>query len=181
MLALLVGCSSTITQTHIAGGAAPLCPEGLELGRVAVFPEAVWRADQKDVAKRTAMAAQAVGRAFSDLTCADDVAVHAFAPWSDELEQARLESLAGAGVDTAVLVRVEELGPTLAVTFSVPFLWVGMSETQFRLRAIHIPSSRVLLDASVKRSRGGPFQLRPASWAEPVLEDALITLVQPTP
>lgn len=179
LASVLVGCSSTVVQMHIASGAAPLCSSSRDLGRVAVVPEAAWRVDQKDVPERLAMATRALDRAFSTAECGDKLEVRPFAPWSQALEQDRLDSLAAAGVDTAVFVRVEELGPTLAVTFSVPFLWVGTSEAQLRLRAIHIPTGRVLLDAGVKRCRGGPFQLRPASWAESELEASLTDLLFP--
>lgn len=94
------------------------------------------------------------------------------------MERDRLEVLAAAGIDTAIFVRIEELGPMLAVTFSVPFLWVGTSEAQVRLRAMHIATGRVLLDAGIKRCRGGPFQLRPASWAQSGLDAASTVLLR---
>jgi len=119
------------------------------------------------------MAGRAIGQAFSTAGCGDAVDVRAFAPWSSELERDRLDALAAEGVDTAIFVRIEELGPTIGVTFSLPFLWVGNSEAQLRLRAIQIPSRQVLLDVGIKRSRGGPFQLRPAAWAETELKAAL--------
>jgi len=177
----LIGCSSTFTQSHIAGGSIPLCGSARDLGRAAVIPETAWRNDQKDIPERTALASRALGHAFSTAGCGDEVEVRGFSSWATELERDRLEALAAAGVDTAIFVRIEELGPTLAVTFSLPFLWVGTSEAQMRLRAIHIPTGQVLLDASVKRSRGGPFQLRPQSWAEAELESALVSLLRSDP
>lgn len=181
LLSALVACSAVTTRTWVAAGDPPLCPGARDLGRVAVVPETAWRADQKDVAERSAMAARAIAEAFDRLGCGADVRVEGFTPWSATLESAHLNDLAAADVETAVFVRVEELGPTLALTFSLPFLWVGTSEAQAGLRAVHLSSHRVLLDAHVYRSRGGPFQLRPAGWAERELVAALGTLLDGSP
>ena len=180
MLAMLtmVGCTFALERSHIASGETRLCSSSRDLGRVAVLPETAWRVDQKDVIEREAMARAALDRVFATGGCGEDVEVRAFAPWSAELEEDRLAALAAEGVDTAVFIRIEELGPTLAVTFSLPFLWVGTSEAQVRLRAIHLPTRRVLLDVGITRSVGGPFQVRPASWAGPELEAMLVALLR---
>jgi len=177
----LTACTATQIQSHVASGDSPLCAQTADLGRIAVVPETAWRANQKDRDERTAMATGAIRRAFSDLGCGSDLNVREFASWSSSLEADQLRRLSDDGVDTAIFIRVEELGPTLAITLSVPFLWVGLSEAQVGLRAIHIPTQRVLLDARIRRVRGGPFQLRPASWAQAELEGALVSLVQGMP
>jgi hypothetical protein len=72
-----------------------------------------------------------------------------------------------------IFLRLEELTPRLLVTLSLPFLWSGTSEADFRVRAVTTEASSVLVDLRVKRTTGGPFHLRPASWAEAELEAAL--------
>lgn len=126
------------------------------------------------------MAARAIARAFADLPCGSLAApggVRVFAGWSAAGEGDLISSLRADGVDTVVLVRIEELTPTLAVTFSVPFLWVGTSEADFRVRALRTADGPVILDRRIRRVSNGPFQLRPASWAEPELEAGLRQVV----
>ena len=85
--------------------------------------------------------------------------------------------LSEAGVETAILLRLEELTPQILVTFSVPFLWFGASEADFWIRVIHLPSRSVRLDARIKRTTGGPFHLRPPARAEEELVHALEQLL----
>lgn len=177
LLSCTLGCSATIVRPHVAAGEAPLCADVRSLGEVAVLVESAWRPDQKDVEERDRLAHEGVRRVFDDVACASRVEVLPLARWSSALEGDRLDELAEAGFETVVFVRIEELGPNVALTFSLPLLWIGNSEVQIRMRAVHIPTRSVLLDAGVARFRGGPFQLRPASWAQAELESALRELV----
>lgn len=186
MAALLNGCAATTTSLYLAAGSEPLCrPEADPLGRVAVLPEAAWRADQKDVGERLEMAQHAIESAFTDFPCGDLTepgGISGFARWADRPEAAVLEQLGGRGIDTVIFLRLEELTPRLLVTLSLPFLWSGTSEADFRIRAIATETSSVLIDLRVKRSTGGPFHLRPASWAEAELEAALrAAIARPPP
>jgi hypothetical protein len=185
--AALSGCSSVSTNAYVAAGGFPLCggPDA-ELGVVAVLPESAWRSNQKEPSERVAMAGRALTRAFSDLPCgslAPPGGIRPFASWSASLEAGTLEELAASGVETAILVRIEELTPHLLVTFSLPLLWFGASEADFRIRAVHLPSRSVRLDARIDRTTGGPFQLRPAAWSEEelvrALEEVLVGSGQP--
>jgi hypothetical protein len=155
----------------------PLCtPRRAGLGVVAVLPEAAWRSDQKEAAERLAMAGRALTRAFAALPCgslAPPGGVRPFSPWAPSPEESVLQPLAEAGIETALLVRIEELTPRLLVTLSVPFLWFGASEADFSIRAVHLPSRSVLLDARIQRITGGPFHLRPPAWSEDELVRAL--------
>lgn len=177
MTALLFACTWTRSDQYLAAGRESLCAQGFApLGVVAVLPETAWRFDQKERAKREAMIERAIAKAFADLPCgslAPPGGVEPLAVWSIHSEQALLASLANRGIDSAVIVRVEELTPRLAITFSLPFLWGSSSEADFRIRALDTRHATVLADFRVKRVVGGFFQLRPPSWAEPELATAL--------
>lgn len=175
------GCATTNTESHIAAGSPPLCTDTRNLGKLAVVPELAWRIDQKEASRREVMAALAITRSFAESGCGEDVEVLPVTSWASTLEQEQLDQLAKAGYQTAVFLRIEELGPTLMVTFSLPFLWSGTSDAEFRLRAIQIEDSVVLLDTAERRSRVGPFHLRPAAWAAPVLQAALTDLLRGNP
>jgi hypothetical protein len=175
--AVILGCSSTSTSTYVAAGGSPLCtPREAGLGVVAVLPEAAWRSEQKEATERLAMAGRALSRAFAALPCGSlgpPGGVRPFSPWAPSPEERILQQLAEAGVETAILLRIEELTPRLLVTFSLPFLWFGASEADFRIRVVHLPGRSVLLDARVRRVTGGPFHLRPPAWSEEELVRAL--------
>ena len=175
--AVLMGCGTTSTSAYVAAGEFPVCTaQSAGLGVVAVVPETAWRSDQKEPEERLAMASRALSRAFATFSCgslAPPGGVRAFSPWSRSPEETVLHELSEAGVETAILVRIEELTPQILVTFSVPFLWFGASEVDFHIRVVHLPSRSVRLDAQIKRTTGGPFHLRPPAWAEEELVHAL--------
>jgi len=185
LLAMSVaGCAATRTDRYPAAGDGVLCEPGATLGTVAVLPETAWRADQKDVPERVAMARRAIAAAVAGLPCGSldpPGGVRGFDAWSSHPEAGVLIALAAAGVDTAVFVRIEELTPRLMLTFSLPFLWSGSSEADFRVRAVRTDSGEVLEDLRVRRSRAGPFNLRPASWSETELREALRGVLGPRP
>jgi hypothetical protein len=175
--AVFIGCGTTSTNAYVAAGGFPLCaPQSIGLGVVAVLPETAWRSNQKDPAARLAMAGRALARVFAAIPCGSlepPGGVRPFAPWSPSPEEDVLQPLSEAGVETAILLRIEELTPQILVTLSLPFLWFGASEADFRIRVVHLPDRSVRLDARIKRSTGGPFQLRPAAWSEEELVRAL--------
>ena len=177
-LAPLLGlaCSTTMTNLYVAAGEPPLCEVNPNLGRVIVVAETAWRPNQKDVAEREAMVERSLAEVLGALPCGQ-VEIDSLTAWADRSEQAVLSALAARGAQTAVLVRIEELTPQLALTFSVPFLWASTSEADFRLRALGTADGSVMLDARVRRFTGGPFQLRPAKWAEDELTAGLAELV----
>lgn len=176
LVALLsTGCATTTVHQYQAAGKGTLC-NGTDLGVVAVLPEAAWRPDQKEPEKREAMALEEITRAFEAMPCGEVVepgGVKAFSDWSAKPESALLEQFSTDGVDTLVIVRIEELTPRLFVTFSLPFLWAGSNEADFRIRVLSVETGAVLSDMRVKQMRGGPFNVRPAEWSRDELGSAL--------
>jgi len=170
-----LGCA-TSTHHHVAAGNPPLCRDHPALGRTLVVPETAWRGDQKDVAEREAMVVRSLEAVFGALPCGE-AEIDPLTEWGDRSEESLLSDLAARGIRTAVLVRMEELGPLVGVTFSLPLLWTSFSEADFRVRVLDVGESRVLLDARVERLRGGPFHVRPASWSEAELTAGLAELL----
>lgn len=166
-LALAVSACSTVEiDETVAAGAPPLCAAGRDLGKVAVIAETGWRADQKEPAVREAMAERAIALAFAALPCGRVVAVTPIAAAPQRTDTA---------ADTLVRVRLEELGPL--VILSIPVLWRVSSDVKLHLTATETASGATLLDVDHHRTVGGPFTLRPASWAESELEIALRDLL----
>lgn len=174
---IITGCAATTVNVYRVGEEKTLCDEkGKNLGYVAILPEVAWRKDQKEPEKRKQMALEEIERSFQQFPCGTLSApggIRSFADWSGKPESALLKNLATEGVDTVILIRIEELSPRLYVTFSLPFLWGGTSEADFRIRALSVESGSVLTDMRVKRFRGGPFNIRPAEWARKEFSAAL--------
>ena len=103
--------------------------------------------------------------------------VRGFAKWSRKSESELLKDFSNEGVDTIILLRMEELTPRLYFTFSLPVLWGGSSEADFRIRMLSVKTGEVLVDMRVIRSTGGPFNIRPAEWARDELQAALHDII----
>jgi len=178
----MTGCVATTTNIYHAGGEKTLCDEkGKNLGYVAILPEVAWREDQKEPEKRKRMAQEEIERSFQQFPCGSlstPGGIREFADWSSKPESELLKKFSKEGVDTVILIRIEELTPRLYVTFSLPFLWGGSSEADFRIRALSVESGAVLTDMRVKRFRGGPFNIRPAEWARVELNAALDSIIE---
>ena len=185
LFALSCGCAATTTDVYLAAGNQPLCrPERPSLGRVAVLPEAAWRADQKDVEERLEMAQRGIKAAFEDFACGNLLepgGVRGFSRWAERPEEEVLAELRNQGVDTVVFLRLEELTPRFLITWSLPFLWSGTSEADLRVRVVTTKTNSVVADLRVKRSTGGPFHVRPATWAEAELVAALHAVIDGSP
>ena len=65
----------------------------------------------------------------------------------------------------------------LYLTFSLPILWGGSNEADFRIRMLSVKTGDVLVDMRVRRSTGGPFNIRPAEWARDGLKVALHNII----
>lgn len=174
---MISGCAGTTMQTYRAGGQKTICGEpGASLGHIAVLPEMAWRDDQKEPEKRQQMALAEIEKAFLEIPCGSLTppgGIRGVAEWSGKPESDLLQTFSREGVDTIILVRIEELSPRVYLTYSLPFLWGSTSEADFRIRALSVKSGAVLADVRVKRSTGGPFHLRPAEWAGVELYAAL--------
>ena len=178
----MIGCATTTTLTYRAAGEETLCVEnGKTLGYVAILPEVAWRKDQKEPEKRERMALDEIERSFTQLPCGNISApggIREFSNWSNQAEHELLKDFSREGVDTVVLIRIEELSPRIFVTFSLPFLWGGTSEAAFHIRALSVNTGAVLSDMRVKRFTGGPFNIRPAEWARIELNAALESIIE---
>ena len=71
----------------------------------------------------------------------------------------------------------EELTPYLYFTFSLPILWGGSNEADFRIRTLSVKTGDVLTDMCVRRNTGGPFNIRPAEWSRDELKAALSDII----
>ncbi len=179
---IITGCAATTVNIYQVGEEKTLCDKkGKNLGYVAILPEVAWREDQKEPDKRKQMALEEIERSFNQIPCGTLSApggIREYANWSNKPESKLLQNFSQEGVDTVILIRIEELSPRLYITFSLPFLWGGTSEADFRIRALSVKSGAVLTDMRVKRFRGGPFNIRPAEWARKELSAALNDIVK---
>lgn len=103
--------------------------------------------------------------------------IREFSNWSSKPESELLAQFLSEDIDTIIMVRVEELTPRIQITFSLPFLWSGSSEADFRLRVLSTSTGAVLNDMRVKRLTGGPFNVRPAEWSRAELNSALTEVI----
>lgn len=182
ILALLItGCTSTSMKTYRAAGKPTICDgKNDTLGHIVVLPETAWRNDQKEPTKRESMAFEEIKNAFQGLPCGSLSApggIRKFSNWSSKPESELLKQFSDEGVDTIILLRIEELTPYLYFTFSLPVLWVGSNEADFRIRILCVKTGNVLTDMRVKRSTGGPFNIRPAEWSGNELRAALHEII----
>ncbi len=177
----IAGCAGTSMNIYRAAGTPGLCVgKSNSLGYVGVLPEAAWRADQKEPDKRELMALEEIQKAFQNFPCGSLAApggVRNFSNWSSKPEAELLKQFSAKGVDTVILLRMEELTPHIYFTFSLPVLWAGSSEADFRIRMLSVKSGEVLADMRVKRTTGGPFHIRPADWSRNELRAALLEIM----
>jgi hypothetical protein len=175
------GCTSTSMKIYRAAGKPTICDGGKEsLGYIAVLPETAWRNDQKEPAKRESMALEEIKNAFQGFPCGNLSApggIRDFSSWSRKPESELLKQFSNEGVDTIIIFRIEELTPYLYFTFSLPILWGGLNEADFRVRMLSVKTGDVLTDMRVRRSTGGPFNIRPAEWSSDELKAALHDII----
>lgn len=176
---LVSGCAVTSLSTYKTVGNVKIC-NGINLGKVVVLPEAAWRSDQKEPESRERMAMDEIEKSFQAFPCgsiSSTQGIREFSNWSSKSESELLAQFLSEGVDTIIMIRVEELTPRIQVTFSLPFLWGGSSEADFRLRVLSTNTGAVLNDMRVKRITGGPFNVRPAEWSRAELNSALTEVI----
>ncbi len=168
---LTPGCASVQVRDDVLTGALPWSQPSGGLGDVSVWPETVWREDQKEKPLREGMIQAAVASTFQGFPHGAIAEIRPVTPWVAESEPERLASAHAAGIDTVVMVRVSELGPLLYL--SIPVLWSTYSDVKVRLRVVSLTSGEVLLDAERRRQVGGPFVLRGVEPLTGELEIAL--------
>ena len=173
------GCVATSMHTYQAAGNLNIC-EGDGLGKIAVLPEMAWRQDQKEPEKRELMVLEVIERSFQGITCGSismPGGIRQVSNWSGKLESELLKQFAEEGIDTIIVIRIEELTPRLQITYSLPILWIGSNEADFRIRVVSVKTRVVLNDMRVKQFTGGPFNIRPAEWSRAELESALDKII----
>jgi len=168
-LLALGACSSNQKTTSAAVGSVPLCAPGGQFGDVVVAPLTRWRSDQKEKEARAAIAQGAIGEAFKAMPCASSVKVLSIAADGDvsaKLAQAKTE-----GAETALIVRVDELGPIAIMSF--PALWSTWSDVKFELEAIDLASGQTTHRIEQHHKTGGAFQIRGVGPLKDEMEKAL--------
>ena len=168
-LLALAACSTTERQSEASLGTPPLCSPGAQLGDVVVAPLTRWRSDQKEREDRAAIAQGAIGETFKTFPCASSVKVLPIAPDGDVT--ATLAQARGAGAETAVVIRVDELGPILILSF--PALWSTWSDVKFSFEAVDLASGATKLRLDHHRKVGGAFQVRGVGPLQAEMEAAL--------
>lgn len=168
-LLALAACASTERQNSVSVGSPPLCARDAQLGDVVVAPLTRWRPDQKEKEDRAAIAQGAIGEAFKGVPCAASVRVLPIAPDGDV--SAKLAQAKAEGAETAVVIRVDELGPILIVSF--PALWSTWSDVRFNLEAVDLASGATKLKLDHHRKVGGAFDVRGVGPLQAEMEAAL--------
>jgi len=172
----LFGCATTKLDTH-AIGAAPLLFQGDNPGsKVIVVWGTAWRSNQKEGARREEIASQAILEFFK-AKLGQEVVVQktiegklAIALSDSEILQS--DQVKAARYQKVVILRLEELGPTLTFYLS-PILWHGSTDILFRVRVLDVPQISLASDVSVHWTKGGPFALRGTSALKEGLKSAL--------
>lgn len=174
-------CASTRTYIYNAGQNETICEnENVNFGKTVVLLEAAWRSDQKEPVQRQQMALEEIEKAFMNFPCgrissSGDIKKYNM---STIPEEAMLKSFTNQGVDTLIIIRIEELTPRLEITFSIPFLWSGTNEADFRIKVVSVKTGNIHTDMRVKRVTGGPFNVRPAEWSRAELNAALRSIIK---
>jgi hypothetical protein len=151
-------------SSHADGG---LCAR--PLGKVTVAPLTRWRADQKEPEVREAIAMKAINTAFAGTPCAAGATVLPIA--TDDTSVARLAQARMEGANTAILVRIDELGPIAVVSF--PALWSTWSDVQFTLDVVDVATGNVVRSIPHRRQKGGAFEMRGLEPLQAEMEIAL--------
>lgn len=182
MLIFIAGCTSTRMYTYSVDGKETICGEDNNtLGHTVVLLEAAWRKDQKEPALREQMVLEEINRAFTDFPCGNISLpgdIREFSNWTALPAQEMLNTFSKESFDTVIIIRIEELTPRLGITFSIPFLWSGTNEADFRIKIISVKTGNILTDMRIKRETGGPFNIRPAEWSKEELYAALRSVIK---
>ena len=169
ILIALSGCASAQQPSPGIAPVAPLCAPGVSLGKVVIAPLTRWRVDQKEPAVREAIAQKAIDAVAPGIPCAASVSVLPIAP--DAQSADRLAKARADGAATALLIRIDELGPITIISF--PALWSTYSDVQFTLEAIDTQTDEILRSIPHHRRKGGAFEVRGLDPLQDEMEQAL--------
>ena len=181
MLISVSSCASTRTYTYNASKREVICDKAnTHIGNTVVLLETAWRSNQKEPIQRQQMALEEIKKAFISFPCGNIALRGGIRNYNKPniAEVEMLKNIATEGIDTVILIRVEELTPRLEITFSIPFLWSGSNEADFHIKGISVKTGNVFTDMRVKRVTGGPFNIRPAEWSRAELNAALRSVIK---
>lgn len=181
MILTLSGCTTTRTHTYNTGQRLTICDnKNIDLGNTVVLYETAWRSDQKEPLHRQQMALEEIENVFMQFPCGNIDLSNGIVNFNSlnitEIEM--LKKYSRQMIDTVIIIRLEELTPRLEITFSIPFLWSGFNEADFRVKAISVKSANTFIDMRVKRVTGGPFNIRPAEWSRTEFNAALSSIIK---
>lgn len=169
LLVALPGCATAQQTSAPVTAGSPLCAPGVSLGKVVIAPLTRWRADQKEPQVREAIAEKAIAAVAPSLSCAASIEVLSIA--ADAQSAERLAAAKAGGAETALLIRINELGPVTIISF--PALWSTYSDVQFTLDAIDVQTGETLRSISHQRRKGGAFEVRGLDPLQGEMEQAL--------
>ena len=173
------GCASTRTYTYNTHQREAICDKAsTDTGNTVVLLETAWRSDQKEPVQRQQMAFEEIEKAFTNFPCGNIVIPGGIRNMPTIPEGEMLKNFSNEGMDTVIIIRVEELTPKLEITFSIPFLWSGSNEADFRIKVVSVKTGNIVTDMRVKRVTGGLFNIRPAEWSRTELYTALRSIIK---
>lgn len=162
-------CASGPPGAESLAAEAPLCASGVQLGKVVVAPLTRWRPDQKEPAVREAIAQRAIAAVLPATPCATSVRILPVA--ANAQADVALATAKSEGASTLVLVRIDELGPVMTVSF--PALWSTWSDVKFTLEAVDVKTGASLRSIPHHRQKGGAFESRGLEPLQGEMEQAL--------
>lgn len=172
---LLPACSTISIKQYAAGNQPPLCDEEIPAEKLVVYWGLAWRDDQKEAAKRSAVAEEYIVEFFRSNDCFDVLEISKIIAGNSVLLVTDNEIISRAeskGADRAYVIRLEEFGPNLMLYLS-PILWQTQNEVLLRLRSINVDTGRLEADITTHWFRGGPFTLHGAKSLSIDLRGAL--------
>jgi hypothetical protein len=172
----LFGCATAKLDTHAIGASPLLLQSDIPGSKVLVVWGTAWRGNQKEGARREEIASQAILEFFKN-KLGHEVVVQKtiegkLAIALSDYEILQSDEIKAARYQKVIILRLEELGPTLSFYLS-PILWHGSTDILFRVRVLDVPQVSLASDMSVHWTKGGPFVLRGTSALKEGLKSAL--------
>lgn len=162
-------CASAPPNAESFAMQTPLCAPGVSLGKVVIAPLTRWRPDQKEPAIREAIALKAIEAVAPAIACAASARV--LPPGPDAASASALAAAKAEGASTALLIRIDELGPIAILSF--PAVWSTWSDVKFTLDAVDAASGQTLRSIPHRRQKGGAFEVRGLDPLQGEMEQAL--------
>lgn len=179
---ILSGCSTIIIKAHIAGGKPPICGNITAGQKVLVLWGTAWRHEQKAKDRREQIASGAIKSFFDTRSSSCPATVLRSLDDKDPVSMSDAEILRSSSVVSGqfrkvIVIRIEELGPTLAFYLS-PFLWQGSTNVCLRIKVLDVAGSSLDTDVALQWEKGGAFVLRGTKYLEESLVSALTSVFQ---